>query len=168
MLRRLLASSLTLLVISACADTGPSAPAAVQVAGSAASASSCQSVRFTWVGAPVAGLTFAGPLSGDLQGTLSIEFDPASFAAAGVTFKNAGTADWSLSGGVEGLSAFRTTFDNMNIETDRPGSPAWLFENTGRHRALSGVAKANLTYRGEFAAVPSPVVTLHWHGVICP
>lgn len=168
MLRRLITSSLALLVISACADTGPSAPAAdLRIAGDAA-ASACQSVRFTWVGAPVAGLTFVGSLSGDLQGTLSITFDPASFRPAGVTFKNAGTAEWALTGGVDGLTAFRTTFDNMNIDHDRPGSPAWFFENTGRHRELSGVAQANLTYRGEFAAAPSPVVTLYWHGVICP
>jgi hypothetical protein len=47
-----------------------------------------------------------------------------------------------------------------------PDSPATMFENIGRHRALSGVSQANLSYIGAFTAVPDHGVTRHRHGVI--
>ena len=78
---------------------------------------------------------------------------------------------WEITGGVLGPLTFETTFDNRNIATDRPGSPADVFENTGKHRALSGVSKANLTYNGPAIFDPASfsfVLDHHYNGVICP
>jgi hypothetical protein len=86
-----------------------------------------------------------------------------------VTIANSGTTNWSIDGGiVPGLGTFVTEFDNRNINIDRPGSPATLFENKGAHRALQGVEKANLSYKGTFSLLPSPEGNLDYEGVICP
>jgi hypothetical protein len=43
-------------------------------------------------------------------------------------------------------------------------------KNTGQHRALNGVQKANLEYQGTFdlTAVPEPLADHDYRGVICP
>lgn len=156
------------LLLTACAEGEPTAPRAA-LRPEQASASACHAVRFTSVGTPQGGGRFAAALSGDLEGTLVTTFDFSTVEITGATIANAGTSAWTITGGVvPGLTAFTTAFENRNLDTDRPGSPATRFENHGRHRATGGVALANLTYDGVFTAVPSPVVTLHWSGVICP
>ena len=69
-------------------------------------------------------------------------------------------------GPLPGAVTFRTEFDSRNQATDRPGSPGWLFENIGRHRAVDGVEKANLHYAGTFSAVDLQGVH-EYQGVIC-
>jgi hypothetical protein len=133
-----------------------------------AQASSCYTPKFSVTLVPITFFTFKGVLSGDLEGEVLVQFDPNSVGFAGKTISNAGTAHWDITGGViPGLGAFQTTFDNRNIAVDRPGSPSTRFENTGKHRALDGVAKANLTYKGAFSAVPTPEVHHDYRGVIC-
>jgi hypothetical protein len=129
-------------------------------------ASSCVTSKFIVTLVPSGARTFAGVIHGDIEGTVVITFDDA-FTLRGVTFANGGTAEWELSGGLLLESvAFQTVFENRNQETDRPGSPAWLFENIGRHRAVDGVEKANLSYDGTFDA--SILQGVHgYHGVIC-
>jgi hypothetical protein len=135
--------------------------------------SGCYAVKFSVVGdsfgpggEPIAPFV----VSGDLVGTIESVFDlPDSLKFAGVTVKNAGVSYWHITGGVvPNLGEFTTSFDNLNHVIDRPGSPATLFENQGRHRALEGVQKANLTYKGTFNLVPSPFLSHHFKGVICP
>jgi hypothetical protein len=78
-------------------------------------ASGCATPKFTVVLVPTSGLSFNGVLSGDLEGTVTLLFDPGSFKFAGVTFANSGTAHWEISGGVlPGLGAFYTEFNNRN------------------------------------------------------
>ena len=86
---------------------------------------------------------------------------------AGVTMKNGGIAHWDITGGVLGPLTFDTEIENKNLLTNRPGSPGTLFENIGKHRAISGVKKANLHYIGTFDALTG--MTDHdFQGVICP
>ena len=133
-----------------------------------AKSSDCESVHFRIVGTPTGPINFSGEIFGDLEGTVDIIFDAASFTFAGVTFKNSGTAQWEITGGIiPGLGSFETTFSNLNILHDRPGSPETLFENKGKHRAEAGVQKAELTYKGEFTLVPSPELDHDYRGVIC-
>lgn len=110
--------------------------------------------------------TFTGPVTGDLIGTATAVFsggDPLT----GTTQRNFGTAHWEITGGVMGPLVFDTEFANRNHVIDRPGSPATQAENSGTHRALRGVAKANLTYEGTFDVIA--LTTDHdYHGVICP
>ena len=133
-----------------------------------AKSSQCQSVHFRIVGAPTGPVSFSAEISGDLEGTVNIIFDASSFTFAGVTFRNSGTAQWEVTGGIiTGLESFETTFSNLNILHDRPGSPETLFENKGKHRAEEGVQKAELTYKGDFTLVPSPEIDHDYRGVIC-
>ena len=167
---------LTLIVAAALllvgCDAGVAVPGPAAERGStamtSARASDCYTPKFTVTLVPINDFTFDGAVSGDLEGEVLVQFDPNSVGFAGKTISNAGIAHWDITGGVvPGLGAFQTTFNNRNILVDRPGSPPTRIENTGGHRALDGVAKANLTYRGAFSAVPTPQAHHDYNGVIC-
>lgn len=135
----------------------------------AVQSSGCYTPKFHVMLVPTGPATLEGLLTGDLAGTVSLEFDFGSLKSVGATVANSGTAHWTIAGGmIPGPVTFETEFDNRNIDIDRPGSPATLFENTGKHRALSGVGRANLTYKGTFTTVPSPQADHDYQGVICP
>jgi hypothetical protein len=122
-------------------------------------------VRLEWVGP---GLPLAQYVTGDLVGTAVADFSSGQVKFAGATYKNGGTYQWDITGGIiPGLETFETEFDNTNFMTDRPGSPYLLFENLGKHRALTGVETANLTYTGYFDARILQG-NHHYQGVICP
>jgi hypothetical protein len=124
--------------------------------------SACYAVKFN-----VGGLIPPFQVTGDLVGTRQDSFDiPGSLRYAGVTTRFTGTSHWHITAGVvPGLEDFETSYENKNLDVDRPGSPADVFENIGTHRALEGVQKANLTYRG----TASPAGLDHdFTGVICP
>jgi len=123
--------------------------------------SGCYAVKFV-----VSGFFPDFAVTGDLVGTSSPVFAD-EFKWTGHTVANGGTAHWVITGGVLGYIEFDTTFHNRNILIDRPGSPATFFENTGKHRALAGVEKANLTYHGTFDAL-IPAADHDYQGVICP
>jgi len=160
------------LVLSAVAGDGATTTMDVGHSRGATShanaALACYDVSFTVTGTPTGTFTFEGTLTGDLEGTATIVFDPGSISFAGVTVANAGVASWAVTGGtVPGLTAFGTAFDNRNLLSDRPGSPATVFENIGKHRAVSGVTRANLAYTGVFTVADLQFVH-EYHGVICP
>lgn len=156
-------------------DVRPSLPmptlvaalSADSAANRAGGASGCVTPRFTMTLTPIGPGQFQGVLTGDLAGWVVITF-VGPFKFTGVTFANGGEGHWEITSGLgDGIVVFDTTFANRNQETVRPGSPGDLFENIGRHRAVDGVVKANLTYLGEFdASIPEGVH--HYHGVICP
>jgi hypothetical protein len=139
-----------------------STPSALQAGNSG-----CYTVKFNVALSPLGPDTFEGPMTGDLEGTLRFEFDNDSVAFAGITVAVSGIAHWVITGGVLPGLTFDTAFDNRNLLIDRPGSPDTLFENSGQHRAIGGVVKANLTYRGIFTLVPTAVADHDYHGVIC-
>jgi hypothetical protein len=155
------------LLLVACTDQQPTAPdIGVAPAFAVAGQSGCFTPKFhaatVYVGP---GLTFEGPVTGDLIGTQRAEFTSDAFT--GKVEKIHGVSEWTITGGVLGELTFITELEGRNISTDRPGSPWWLFENLGTHRALEGVEKANLTYTGTFS-----LLTLtgdhDFKGVICP
>jgi hypothetical protein len=131
--------------------------------------SGCYTVQFNVAFVPTGALGGQGVLTGDVNGTVGIQFEAASIQFAGATFSNSGTATWSITSGIiPGPLTFLTVFENMNVLIDRPGSPPTLFENIGRHRAVTGVETANLHYTGTFTLVPSPLGDHDYQGVICP
>jgi len=132
--------------------------------------SDCHAVKFNVSGDPGgSGFVVLGEVSGDLAGTVTMTFDPDSVKFAGVTIKVGGVAQWDVTDGVvPGLVEFETSFDNKNLATDRPGSPAWVFENIGTHRALTGVQKANLHYSGISDFAEPRAFSHDYQGVICP
>jgi len=114
-----------------------------------------------------------GDVTGDLEGSAEMVFALGSdaFGVFGVVSKSLveATANWEVTGGVLGARDFQTTFTNKDFVIDRPGSPGTLFESIGTHRALTGVRKANLTYKGTFDVLhPEQPGTHYYHGVICP
>ena len=146
----------------------PAASAGVQSSSAAAKTSAgCYAVKFQLV-AEDPDLVDVH-LSGDLEGTVVYTFD-SDMKFAGATVANHGTYVWTITGGVvPGLTTFQTAFDNRNIMSDRPGSSGDVFENIGTHRAISGVAKANLTYHGSLIYQPPVTLLSHqYQGVICP
>ena len=150
-------------LLMACADREPTAPD-ITPAFDEGGNSGCATVHFVYSGS----LPFwqARPVAGDLEGTLQLHFAPGP-TFAGVTMKNGGTAEWNITGGILGPLQFTTEFDNKNFITDRPGSPLYLFENIGTHRALQGVQKANLHYKGTYDALAG-YAEHDYTGVICP
>lgn len=131
------------------------------------SPSGCYAVAFELVFTPISAFAFEGTVTGDLEGTVTIQFDPSSVKFAGATISNSGTATWSITRGLLGPADFTTSFDNRNLAAERPGSPAGVFENIGQHRALEGVRRANLNYHGVFAVEPTPAGKHEFRGVIC-
>jgi hypothetical protein len=133
-------------------------------------APSCYAVRATWTASPSGPTTFTGSLTGDLEGTMTSDFDPNSLKFAGSTLAVSFTNFWTITGGVLPASvSFVTASEGLNHLMDRPGSPATLFESTGRHRAISGVAKANLTGTNTVDfSLALPVLVGALSGVICP
>lgn len=162
---------LVALVVGGCTEQeAPTAYDPVPLAPDFAVAgqSDCYTVLFKVRLSPTGVRRQAGTATGDLEGAVSVQFDDPPFDFAGITVRNTGSADFAITGGiVPAPFAFSTSFHNMNHLIDRPGSPATLFENIGRHRATSGVAMANLTYRGTFSAVPLPQTDHDYRGVIC-
>jgi hypothetical protein len=164
-----LSLSLIIFMLPACAFEESLNPAPLPGVASLNVTSGCFAVNARLLGAPSGPWSFAGILTGDLEGTLTIDFDPGSLRFAGVTIKNGGTAHWAITGGVlPAPVTFETAFENKNLAVDRPGSPALVFENIGKHRDVSGVAEANLHYQGSFAVVPALQVDHRYQGVICP
>ncbi|TMB14289.1 MAG: hypothetical protein E6J65_23465 [Deltaproteobacteria bacterium] len=133
----------------------------------AVSSAGCDAVSYHVTATPLGTISFEGVVTGDLEGTATFEFDASSVMFAGKTISNSGTATWSIAAGILGPVEFSTTFDNHNLDVDRPGSPSDVFENIGQHRVLAGVKKANLSYQGVFRATPTPVTNLDFRGVIC-
>jgi hypothetical protein len=133
-------------------------------------ASGCYAVRATWTASPSGPTTFTGTLTGDLEGTMTSDFDPNSLRFAGSTLSVSFTNYWTITGGVLPASvSFVTASDGLNHIVDRPGSPASFFESTGRHRAISGVGTANLSgsNKVDFSLDP-PALVGSLNGVICP
>lgn len=157
---------LAVLVAGACgvSDT-PLAPADVEGAPELSVASDCHAVQFN-VSGPLTVIrpgVVEVPVQGDISGIVRFTFDLSSPRFEGATAHNRGVADWTVSG-IPGLTSFATEFENHAIWMDRPGSSGNVFENTGRHRAIGGVTKANLHYSGT-SGVNGP----NWDhsGVIC-
>lgn len=123
--------------------------------------SGCATVEFYRLGAPD-----GAPFTGDLQGTLTSTFD-GDFKFAGATMHVVGTHQWNITGGVLGPLTFETESHHKNLFADRPGSPWYLYENIGEHRATSGVLKANLHFKGTYDWSTN-TVDHEWKGVICP
>lgn len=105
-------------------------------------------------------------VSGDLIGTVAVTFTGIE-PFTGVTNRSSGIAEWEITGGVAGPLTFTTKFENRNHLIANPSTPAGVAENRGRHRALSGVQKANFTYEGTFT-VATANLDHDYRGVLCP
>lgn len=130
----------------------------------------CYDVKLNVVGAPTAvPWIFEYQITGDLEGSATAEFDLVPPRVTGATNTLTGTMHWTITGGIiPGLGQFETEFQHRNHVIDTANSPPTVFENQGKLRALSGVEKANLHYKGTYWALPSPHGAWKFWGVICP
>ncbi len=157
------------LLFVACTDSQPVAPDVevtpdLGVAGN----SGCYTVKF-YVEVSGAPPFFSGAATGDIEATVEVLFDDAASVFHGVVLRSEGVVTWHVSGGIiqelEG-ETFRTS-TRSNLLT-RPDNDPLIWEIVGTDRALDGVTKANLTYRGTFVAAPPFDTDLDYQGVICP
>ena len=171
-MQRIAAFATLFLGVALLSSCGSQESSAVAPDFAVAGHSGCYTVQFrvlATLASSIEPVTFSGEVTGDIEGAVIIEFDGSSITYAGATNSNSGTATWTITGGVvQAPLAFTTAFENRNLFVDRPGSPATLFENLGRHRAASGVEMASLTYQGTFTLVPAPLADHTYRGVICP
>lgn len=158
-------------VVIACSDasttTGALAPMGPRLASGGNSG--CYTVQFNSKSVPTAPLTFAGPVTGDLVGSATFTIDPSTLKTLSHTVSFDVDAVWVITGGIiPNLTGFQTRGQGIRaINVDRPGSSADVAENVGTHRAVSGVQKANLSFRGTFSNIDG-TADHDYHGVICP
>jgi hypothetical protein len=168
-MKRLLAALVSLMFAVGCGGDAPTETEGLTPEFAVAGNSGCYTPKFNIAGGPISDWVFEFEVTGDLVGSTTWVFDPASITPTGWTLSNSGTSHWTITGGIiPGLGEFDTEFDNRNQLIDRPGSPGTVFENKGTHKALSDVKKANLTYQGTFAIEPCCLGDWDFQGVICP
>lgn len=131
--------------------------------------SGCYTVKFTddMVWTPSVG-GYLGQLAGDLEGTMT-EWDQGQMAVkiVGGTIKvDEITSTFNITGGIipelEGQS-FAVAWDFQNLFKADPEN----YINLGKVRAIDGVAKANLTFRG-YTPMDGLWSYIDFQGVICP
>lgn len=137
-----------------------------------ANVSSCYAVAFSVEMTSADGVVFEGPISGDLEGTVEVLNTGFTWPPTGATNTSTFEFSWHVTGGIipELIGeSFSTAAENRNVLHFLlpPARPFAM--NVGKHRAVAGVQKANLTYTGLTNVDGSPSVTrLDHHGVICP
>ena len=168
---RLSAALVTLTLVAGCSTDAPTltAPGAPHLAADGAR---CYAVAFT---TDMSGSfpTFAGPMTGDLEGTLRLVQDGRT-----VVFPNEilarvdGTVDIEVTGGsvpaLVGRSLRGSVVSWNRFASD--GDPERA-EVGGRVKGVDGGEALNLTMHGWVDGIdPTPPfqVYLEWHGVICP
>ena len=154
----------------ACSDTAPTdidgAAPNLAVAGN----SGCYTVKFDFHGIGVFP-TFTATTTGDLEATVDVVFDVGSNETHGVVIFNQGDITYHVTGGIipalVGLD-FETTGRPLTIL--QPDNEPLVSGITGTEKAVAGVKKANLTFRGTFDVRNGPPfpVELKYNGVICP
>ena len=160
--RLILSAFASCVVLSGCSDRPAVLTQPLRAQFSVAGASGCYTVALTTV---ISDVTFAGSITGDLEGTIHVVFDQVS-PFTGVTNTSAANVTWTISGGIIPElvgKTFTTRLENRNVLM--PGSG--VAKNIGTLRAISGVATANLNYTGE-TPLPPVETRLNYHGVICP
>ncbi len=136
-----------------------------------AGSSGCYTVKYkddpVFVGVFPEGAVYVGTLAGDLGGTSYMVFQPSSFRFTGVTMKAEGVFTYTITGGIISElvgQSFTVAEENLNLFV--PDNDPNVIINKGKARAIDGVEKANLTYRGETEI--GGASHLEYNGVICP
>jgi hypothetical protein len=136
-----------------------------------AGSSGCYTVKFTdhavFGGFSPEGPFYEGTLAGDLVGTSYMVFQPSSFRFSGVTQKAEAVFTYTITGGIISElvgQSFTVAEENINLYVPADQD---LIINVGKARAIDGVEKANLTWRG-YTPKGSGTSFLEYDGVICP
>lgn len=161
-----LAALATVLVV-ACAPETATSPNELVPSLAAAGSSGCYTVSGEIAQVGVAP-SFAGTISGDIEGTVSTRLNPAAARAAGAVRFSAGEQTWQVTGGNVPELIGRTV--RLALETEVVFAQPPLARNNTRARVVDGAQSGNLTYHGTFDVAPPPPfdARVEYHGVICP
>ena len=112
--------------------------------------------------------SFAGTISGDVEGTVSTQGDPGSLRVAGVVVSASATQTWQVSGGSIPALIGRTI--QLAIESETVFAQPPLARVNNRAKVIDGAASGRLTYHGTFdTTFPPPFETnVEYRGNICP
>ena len=111
---------------------------------------------------------FSGTISGDIEGVVSTQLDPASVRATGVVRSNSGEQTWQVTGGTVPELIGRTV--RLALETEVVFAQPPVGRNNTTARVIDGAQRGNLTYHGTLNTTPPPPFAsrVEYHGVICP
>lgn len=112
--------------------------------------------------------SFSGTISGDIEGSVSTQLDPATVRAAGSVRFNGGEQTWQVTGGNLPELIGRTV--RLTLETRIVFAQPPLGRNNTTATVIDGAEAGNLTYHGTFNSSPPPPFAVHveYRGVICP
>jgi hypothetical protein len=112
--------------------------------------------------------SFTGTISGDIEGSVSTQLDPASVRATGAVRSNSGEQTWQVTGGKVPELIGRTV--RLFLETEVVFAQPPIGRNNTRARVIEGAQAGNLTYHGTLNTTPPPpfAARVQYHGVICP
>ena len=128
-------------------------------------ASGCYTIDVVQTFTPTGPTTFAGSISGDLEGSVTQEFDTVN-PLHGTTNTSSGIFTWTITGGIVPEligKTFTTRIYNRNIFfPDRS-----LIIHVGTSREIAGVEKVNFNHQGR-THLPASQIVIDFGGVICP
>jgi hypothetical protein len=160
--------SLTVLIlVVGCSRDAAIGPNEAALAFSVAGASGCHTVSGEIAQSGLAP-SFAGTISGDIEGSVSTQLDPTDARVAGrVSFPTA-EQTWEVTGGTVPDLIGRTV--HLALETEIVFAQPPIARNNTTARVIDGAEAGNLTYHGTLNASPPPpfAVDVEYSGVICP
>lgn len=154
------------LVVS-CTEDAPTALEQLAPGFAVAGSSGCYTVSGEIAQSGLAP-SFSGTISGDIEGDVSTQLDPASTRAAGRVRITSADHTWQVTGGNVSELIGRTVRLTLQSEVVFAQPPVGRV-NT-RATVIEGAQAGNLTYHGTLDASPPPptAVNVQYHGVVCP
>lgn len=154
------------LVVS-CTEDAPTALEQLAPGFAVAGSSGCYTVSGEIAESGLAP-SFSGTISGDIEGDVSTQVDPASAHSAGRVIFASAEQTWQVSGGNVPELIGRTL--RLALETQVVFAQPPVGRVNTRATVIEGAQAGNLTYHGTLDASPPPptAVNLEYHGVVCP
>lgn len=112
--------------------------------------------------------SFSGSISGDIEGNVSTQLDPAALAVVGRVYLTSGEQTWQVTGGNVPDLVGRTV--RLTLESEIVFAQPPVAQNNTTARVIDGAAGGDLTYHGTLIASPPPPFPnkVGYGGVICP
>lgn len=154
-------------LVAGCNEDSPNDPYLVSPSFATAGSSGCYTVSGEIAQTGVSP-SFSGTISGDIEGDVATQLDPAGAGSAGQVRFSRGLQTWEVTGGNVPELVGRTV--RLTVETEIVFAQPPVGRNNTRARVIEGAGSGNLTYHGALNASPPPpfAVRVEYHGIICP
>jgi hypothetical protein len=112
--------------------------------------------------------SFSGTISGDIEGDVSTQLDPAALTVAGRVYLTSGEQAWQVTGGNVPDLVGRTL--RLTLQSEIVFAQPPVAQNNTTARVIDGATGGDLTYHGTLIASPPPPFpnSVEYRGVICP